>query len=309
MLFVVLLHSLSDSQYVFYIEMRKSKRRILFFLSFSLLLLALFIFNQRSRVSSSIADSRVSLDAVDSKLGNTEELQREKVYSAYHEGRKDTCDGCRYIPFNLRMYPRAKSIFDVGAANCGVMRLLEAKGFEVEGIEYSDWVVNNFYQDFLHDPKRVEIGPVHMATNSKAFDLVLCTDVLEHIPIKDISSTLYKISNLVKPGGDVFLVIASDPSKHENHPERSTAATELKQSGLKIHETVQPRSWWLLELSRYGLEEDKEAMSTFLRTNQEKVHDPRYGYSIPNFKNRGRVKVYEPNKRHVDRVYCLKKNI
>ena len=86
---------------------------------------------------------------------------------------------------------------------------------------------------------------------------------------------------LVKPGGNV-LSSASDPSKHENHPERSAAFAELKESGLKIHETVKPRSWWLSQLSKYELLEDKEAMSTFLKINQKIVHDPRYGYSVAN---------------------------
>ena len=238
-----------------------------------------------------------------------ENVQRENIYTAYHEARKDRCDGCRYVPFYLVMYSKTKTVFDAGAANCGVMRLLEAKGFEVQGIEYSEWVVTNFCKDFLDEPKRIQIGPIHLATFvSTRFDLVLCTDVLEHIPLKDIPNTLSKISQLAKPGGNVFLVIASDPSKHENHPERSAASVELKKSGLKIHETLKPRSWWLEELLKYGLEEDKGAMSSFLQVNQKTVHDPRYGYSIPNFKNRGYTKVYEPNQRHVDRIYCLKKN-
>ena len=63
------------------------------------------------------------------------------------------------------------------------------------------------------------------------------------------------------------------------------------------------------QLLKYGLEEDEEAMRVFLKTNQNEVHDPRYGYSISNFKNRGHSKVYPPNRRHVDRVYCLKKII
>ena len=250
---------------------------------------------------------RKSVDS--SNPSHDSDVQRELVYAAYHEGRKERCDGCRYVPFYKRMYPGVHSIFDAGAANCGVMRLLEAKGFEVEGIEYSEWVVNNFCVDFYTDPVRVEVGPIHLSQNRKLFDLVLCTDVLEHIPLKDITQTLQKISNLVKIGGKAFLVIASDPSKHENHPERSSAAVELQQSGLKIHETVKPRAWWLSELSKYGLEEDKQVMTTFLRINQEEVHDPRYGYSILNFKNRGQTKVYPPNKRHVDRIYCLKKII
>ena len=68
-------------------------------------------------------------DAMVGQLDN--EIQRARVYAAYHEGRKDRCDGCRYVPFYKRMYPNAKSVFDAGAANCGVMRLLEAKGSAV----------------------------------------------------------------------------------------------------------------------------------------------------------------------------------
>ncbi|CAL6332004.1 unnamed protein product [Bathycoccus prasinos] len=199
-------------------------------------------------------------------------------------------------------------VFDAGAANCGVMRLLNSKGFEVHGIEYSKWVVQNFCNDFLDEPRKIQVGPIHLASvYARTYDLVLCTDVLEHIPIVNIPDTIRMISSLAKPGGYVFLVIASDPSKHENHPERSAAAVELKTSGLKIHETVKPRSWWLRILSEYELNEDKESMSLFLRINQKTVHDPRYGYSIPNFKNRGYTKVYEPNERHVNRIYCLRK--
>ncbi len=270
--------------------------------------LSLHVRPHNSGISVEITGSNAD-DATVGKLDN--EIQRARVYAAYHEGRKDRCDGCRYVPFYKRMYPNAKSVFDAGAANCGVLRLLEAKGFEVEGIEFNEWVVNNFCQDFLLGTKRVQIGPIHntIITSANRFDLVLCTDVLEHIPIRDIPDTLNKISDLAKPGGSVFLVIASDPSKHENHPERSSAATELKQSGIKIHETLKPRSWWLHELLKYGLEEDEQTMRVFLKTNQEEVHDPRYGYSISNFKNRGHTKVYPPNRRHVDRVYCLKKII
>ncbi|CAL6334286.1 unnamed protein product [Bathycoccus prasinos] len=296
--------------------MFKSIKRI--YKSRILLLAIVLLFLSRQFFSARLKDEKIDVesvsfrsaatDSLNSRTDKDEATQRELVYAAYHEGRKEKCDGCRYVPFYLRMYPKVKSVFDAGAANCGVMRLLEAKGFEVEGLEYSEWVVKKYCKDFLSYPQRVYIGAIHLASIPiKAFDLVLCTDVLEHVPIEDIPATLSRITNLAKPGGNVFLVIASDPSKHENHPERSSAAQELQKSGLKIHETVKPRSWWLMQLEEHGLIEDKGLMEKFLQINRDEVHDPRYGYIINNFKNRGYMKVYEPNKRHVDRVYCLKK--
>jgi len=232
---------------------------------------------------------------------------RERVYAAYHEARRGRCDGCRYIPFYEHMYRGVYKVFDGGAANCGVMRELKKKGFEVHGIEYSAYVVERFCPEFLSSGA-IEIGPLHSTTaRPDYYDLVLCTDVLEHIPIPDIVPTLRALARITKPGGKLFLVIASDPSKHENHPERSNAADALRESGMKIHETVMPRSWWLAQLAKHGLLEDTTAMQTFLRTNENEVHDPRYGFTIQNFKGRGYSKIYPPNQRHVARIYCLQK--
>mmetsp|Transcript_1256 Transcript_1256/g.2921 ORF Transcript_1256/g.2921 Transcript_1256/m.2921 type:complete len:310 (+) Transcript_1256:180-1109(+) len=232
---------------------------------------------------------------------------REDVYAAYHRARRLKCDGCRYVPFYKHLYSNVKNVFDAGAANCGVFRALSSLGYKVQGIEFSSWVVKNFCGE-MYTTGAVEIGPIHRTrAPSNYFDLVLCTDVLEHIPMADIPDTIASLARLAKPGGKLFLVIASDPSKHENHPERSNAAAELQSSGLKIHETVKPRTWWLEQLEQNGLREDHEAMQRFLHVNHEEVHDPRYGFTLENFKGRGTTKQYEPNPRHVARVYCLVK--
>ena len=237
------------------------------------------------------------------------EVTREDVYAAYHSARRLRCDGCRYIPFYKHLYANTGSVFDAGAANCGVMRTLRSLGYEVQGIEFSSWVVKQFCGE-LYSKGGVQIGPIHRTTApSNYFDLVLCTDVLEHIPIIDVQDTIATLARIAKPGGKVFMVIASDPSKHENHPDRSSAAVQLQSSGLKIHETVMPRTWWLQQLENQGLREDPEAMTRFLRVNDGEVHDPRYGFGIDNFKGRGIRKEYAQNPRHVARVYCLFKDV
>ena len=216
----------------------KRKGRALFGLVLLLFAIQLAIQTKRNTLlhsNESIVHLRPTESTYTLRTPQYKDVQREQVYAAYHEARKERCDGCRYVPFYKRMYPNVKSVFDAGAANCGVMRLLEARGYETEGIEYSEWVVNNFCQDFLHNPTRIEVGPINSAMNKKVYDLVLCTDVLEHIPILDIPSTLEIISSLARVGGVVFLVIASDPSKHENHPERSSAATLARGAGAAFH--------------------------------------------------------------------------
>ena len=54
----------------------------------------------------------------------------------------------------LHMYPGVRTIAAQRELQTALMRLLEAKGYDVHGIEYSEWVVSNFCRDFLEKPQR-----------------------------------------------------------------------------------------------------------------------------------------------------------
>jgi len=246
------------------------------------------------RTSEEVSDSGKSLE-----LSHDRE-KFQNLYEVYHKSRRGRCDGCRYIPFYDKMWPGYKSVFDAGAANCGVLRAMSAKGKHVAGIEFSEWVVDHFCSDF-RDRGTVQVGPLHEASaRPGAFDLVLCTDVLEHVPLANVDASVRKLADLASPGGHLFLIIASDPSKHENHPERSSSFA-VTQGEYKVHETVKPRRWWLAKLAEHGLNEDTKALRVMLQTNMDSVKDPRFGY----ISDKG--KKYPPNDRHLARVYALMK--
>jgi hypothetical protein len=62
------------------------------------------------------------------------------------------------------------------------------------------------------------------------FDLVICTDVLEHVPEDNVADTLAEIFE--KAVKAVFMVIYCAPAK-KNLP-----------NGMNAHVTVKPPSWW-----------------------------------------------------------------
>eukprot|EP00976_Prorocentrum_cordatum_P112840 1195600-Prorocentrum_minimum.AAC.1 len=242
-------------------------------------------------------------DGVKAKdLNNPDVSQKfQDLYSVYHQSRKDNCDGCRYIPFYDVLWGGYHSVFDAGAANCGVMRMLKARGKFVRGIEFNQWIVDNYCTD-LSTSGEVEIGPLHLTSETTVYDLVLCTDVLEHVPLENIEQSVATLARLTKPGGHLFFVIAHDPSKHENHADRSKVAQAGINDDIKVHETVKPRSWWLETIRRHGLEEDQTAWKKFQAYNEREVKDPRYGYTS------AKGKYYPPNERHMQRLYFLFKS-
>lgn len=89
----------------------------------------------------------------------------------------------------------------------------------------------------------------------KPCDLVVCTDVLEHIEpelIDNVLSHLYLLA-----GKGAYLVIAT------------RLARELLPDGRNAHLTVQPSAWWLMKLGNYGWRsmrhEERKGLCVWLR--------------------------------------------
>ena len=73
------------------------------------------------------------------------------------------------------------------------------------------------------------------------FDMVVCTDVMEHIPLDGIPIVLGNIFSLAKKA--VFITIATKPAKKMLRPD------------LNAHLTVQPPEWWREQINTYNTKE------------------------------------------------------
>lgn len=69
-------------------------------------------------------------------------------------------------------------------------------------------------------------------------DLVVCTDVLEHVEPDRLDATLAFLARLARRGA--YLIIATSPSR------------EILPDGRNAHLVIQPMPWWIEKLKRHG---------------------------------------------------------
>ncbi len=93
-----------------------------------------------------------------------------------------------------------------------------------------DWIARlNAAHAVRYDPAI----PEHSTLHSDGVDLVLCTDVMEHIPEDDVSDTLQEIASI---SINAYFNIALTP------------ASEILPNGENAHCTVRPARWWARQL-------------------------------------------------------------
>ena len=118
----------------------------------------------------------------------------------------------------------AKTLLDYG---CGKGRQYTTP-FEVDGKRYESlaayWGVNVT----LYDPCVPGIDKLNETL--RGHDVVICTDVLEHIPEADVADEIAVIASLADKG--VFLSISCVPAK------------KVLPDGRNCHATVKPVEWW-----------------------------------------------------------------
>lgn len=107
----------------------------------------------------------------------------------------------------------------------------------------------------------VEYDPAIPGKNSiekyRKFDLVVCTDVLEHIEsdrLNVVIDHLFKLSQKL-----VFLVIATRPSN------------KFFPDGRNVHLTIEPASWWLERLAHPSFEQIDAPSSPLDQPSRELV--------------------------------------
>ena len=165
-------------------------------------------------------------------------LELIEAYKHLHED-ETKFTGISIIPFvidlyNIIQYNKCKSLLDYG---CGKAVGYTKKFKDIDPKKkipnfnvplHTYWGVEDLS---LYDPGTLE----YPTLPSKKSDLVLCTDVLEHIPEDDLDWIIREIFSLANT--TVFLNVSCQLAKK--------TFTSGKYKGENVHVSVFDHSWWL----------------------------------------------------------------
>ncbi len=131
----------------------------------------------------------------------------------------------------VESYPKAKALLDVGCGRGEVLKMVEGLGLMPHGC---DVVVPE-----VLDSHRIDLieGAHELPYMAQSFDLVTCTDVMEHLLEEDVPAVLKELAAVAR--GPVLLAICHIPDK----PGKYGPDT--------LHITVHPREWWEQKIRKH----------------------------------------------------------
>lgn len=143
------------------------------------------------------------------------------------QGIKYVAKLCHDVKFN--------SVLDVGCGPAWSVLEFLTRGKKAQGVEPCEYL----FSSELRVPAGLGIVKKGPATAipfpAESFDLVFCTDVLEHLPESEVHQALSELIRVSKKY--VYASICHHEAQCFPH--------------LKLHQCVKPREWWLQQFSQF----------------------------------------------------------
>ena len=103
-----------------------------------------------------------------------------------------------YLAATLIKYFKFKTILDAGFGMGHIVRNFLNLGYKVKGVEISEDAIKHFVPDLKSKKIVVKAGLEKLPFRSDAFDLVFCSDVMEHIPMFDVVASIKELIRVTK---------------------------------------------------------------------------------------------------------------
>ena len=83
-----------------------------------------------------------------------------------------------------------RNSLDAGCGMGHVVRLLLERGYDANGVDISEDAIHHYMSDLAEQMRIRQVGLEDLPFSDRQFDLVYCSDVMEHIPIFDIEPSI-----------------------------------------------------------------------------------------------------------------------
>lgn len=176
-------------------------------------------------------------DALDIEVSPLED-KLKYIYDAFYDHDLGNLQrGVGIWKFITKFYGDFQKGVDVGCGRANGVQFARSEGYDVYGCDISDGAVKCWKERGVNDYCRVAPAD-KLPYQDQEFDMVLCSEVLEHIPEENIPATLREIFRI---GSDKYLFTIS--LVPENIPVAGYIQT---------HICVKPPEWWFEQLRAAG---------------------------------------------------------
>ena len=136
-------------------------------------------------------------------------------------------------------------LLDVGCAFGFLLRHLRKRGYDVRGVDFSEYAVLNAPTDIQPYVSQYDLtGKDELTDWYKPFDIVTCFETLEHIDWQHAPRAIERLHSILKPGGLLIATICV-----VGQPDSDSDPT---------HVSVVPREWWEALFAEAGFVEDRD---------------------------------------------------
>jgi len=180
-----------------------------------------------------------------------ERLRKAEVdkYNGYYFGERFdkaggfTAQGIKYVDY-MTSQLNFTTVLDAGCGYGHALKEFNRRGFKCDGAEASKWLLENDLKELREKGIVFEATVNRLPFDDNSYDLVFCTDVLEHVIEFDINDAIKELSRVAKRY--VFITVALRPSYRVGNPQKEQW----------YHVTVKPFKWWQEKFAAYATRVD-----------------------------------------------------
>jgi SAM-dependent methyltransferase len=152
------------------------------------------------------------------------------------------------------------SVLDVGCSHGAVVEILWRRGFHANGVDVSSRAVEmartkrKYPPNCVTEPCFQVASAASLPLKTGSFDVVMSSDVLEHVPHKDVESAVAEVSRVAAR----FLILKISNRPEGGERELRALIAERRARGeedwpkFNLHTTIQGPPFWLGRFARHG---------------------------------------------------------
>tara|TARA_Y100000310_G_C20544110_1_gene744759 strand:- start:302 stop:1093 length:792 start_codon:yes stop_codon:yes gene_type:complete len=220
----------------------------------------------------------------------------DRLYEAGYHKSVGTNHGAELVEMIKRDNAWRSSVLDIGCSKGSALKSLKEVGFDVYGIDIADIAIQGCHKRGLSNCKVASCANIEF--NDNVFDVVMSSDVFEHIDKDELELSAKEIYRVMKPGAKFYFKICVRLEQNRNSiyydqilkgfNGKGELRKKYERQMKNLHVTVEKKKFWIDLFTRHGLVSTQAKMAWETSPGRMKGQYSKW-YSPPNPKSLSRL--------------------